>query len=381
MTKACPFCAEDINENAIKCKHCGEFLDNNSLKAPSQTVSMYEDEYLGKRAQDVFKEKEVPSSMKFLALIFLLVGSYFLIKSDVSVYQYFICLFFYLVVLAHYNKSLSKENRNNIILFNEEQKQKDYEHALDQGIMLKKRIPKESSQTSNFLVKKTSLTKNVVSILFLIFASLFIYSLLYKPYASKNIFAQEKISLCKINDKSFTGNINQCNKELNRKHSDLVTLYLEINKRSDGNQKNYYCDDFNANSMRPKRIEYCIKIINDNTNKWIDFQNKEIAREKEYQQKLKEIDQKYNIQKNANTSSTSNSPSGWQILGGVLGVLGAVDAYKNPESYATPSVKKIDPPEPPKELHCSGRVGGGPTYTPGHGWQKGRPVTIGMNCK
>ena len=49
MTKACPFCAEDINENAIKCKHCGEFLDNNSLKAPSQTVSMYEDEYLGKK--------------------------------------------------------------------------------------------------------------------------------------------------------------------------------------------------------------------------------------------------------------------------------------------------------------------------------------------
>ncbi|MCM1338446.1 MAG: zinc ribbon domain-containing protein [Muribaculaceae bacterium] len=29
-TKVCPYCGEDININAIKCKHCGEFLNGST---------------------------------------------------------------------------------------------------------------------------------------------------------------------------------------------------------------------------------------------------------------------------------------------------------------------------------------------------------------
>jgi uncharacterized Zn finger protein (UPF0148 family) len=41
QTRRCPYCSEEILASAIKCKHCGEFLDGRSRQSAPQPVPVY----------------------------------------------------------------------------------------------------------------------------------------------------------------------------------------------------------------------------------------------------------------------------------------------------------------------------------------------------
>ncbi len=44
--KKCPFCAEEIQDDAIKCRYCGEFLDKTRLEPKEKKVRWFFQPYM-----------------------------------------------------------------------------------------------------------------------------------------------------------------------------------------------------------------------------------------------------------------------------------------------------------------------------------------------
>jgi len=309
MTKACPFCAEQIQEAAIKCKHCGEFL----TKEVKETKSS---EYISSEVliepQSLEKNNEVKLIKKVEGAkhtIFALIGLALILifqfdyisdngtkqfsrlitilssigdtnsnkKSDGSSY-YIYCKYIGSSVVQRFNASNNAKCPDGYV----SKPASSYSPLKSVGSS-KSSAPKTNSSSTS-----------------------------YNDYSE----SERKMISCMALSPGFSGSNSSCINYLNRLHDDLLTEIIIKLPSTVSMNSIPYCKNFNASSMSSKKITSCIKQVN-NGIKLADNYNRKSS--------------------TINKSKTSNSSDGWEILGGVLGILGGIDAVKNPQSYSTPT--------------------------------------------